>query len=189
MTKYCLGAVLLGLVHTLALAQTRYISDEVSVNLRSGPGIEYRIEKILRSGDVVEVIERQEGWARVTGPDGQGGWLVDRMLVTEEPAVARARKFEAQAQSLETQKQNLTQELQSLRETSADAVRAVRENREYRERMLALESEVQALRNENEGLRGRHGGMKIGAAILVVGLLLGLILPLLRRRPSSSHWV
>ena len=59
---------LLLLPPALCSAETAWIKDEVKLNLRTGPGVQYRILGAVGTGDRVEVVELTPGWTRVTAP-------------------------------------------------------------------------------------------------------------------------
>lgn len=56
----------------------RVASDRL--NLRAGPGTSYEVLKSLESGDGVQVEAALEGWARVSTPDGERGFVASRFL-------------------------------------------------------------------------------------------------------------
>jgi SH3 domain protein len=91
-------------------------------------------------------------------------------------------------QDLVAENESLRNEVAEIREASANAVRISEENREFRQRLLALQSESEQLRHENKALKSRREGMKVGALVLAAGILIGLILPLFRGRRRSSSW-
>lgn len=198
-----------------ALAATRYVSDQLSINLRRGPGTEYRITKLLRAGSPIEVLEETEaGWSRVQTADGEEGYVLTRFLsdtpaagdrlATAQRRVARLERTNAElkeelAQALNgseelgklkrdlvADNESLRAELEDIREASANAVRISEENREFRQRLLAQQSEIEQLRHENKALKSRREGMKIGALVLAIGILIGFVLPLFRGRRRSS---
>lgn len=199
-----------------AQAATRYVTDELSINLRRGAGNEYRITKLLEAGTRVEVLEAEaaEGWTLVRTADGEEGYVVSRLL-TDTPAArdrlaaaqrrvdrlqeanAELKKELSQAldgseelgrlkRDLVAENESLRSELQEIKTASANAVRINKENKEFRERLLALQSEVEQLRHENRALKSRREGMKVGAVVLAAGILIGLILPLFRGRRRGS---
>ncbi len=207
-------AVLLVFVVTAASAADRYVSDELSINLRRGPGNDYRITQLLDAGEPVTVIETGDGWSHIRTEGGSDGWVLTRFL-SNEPA-ARTQLADMRERVAELEKSNaalreelsealegsselgalkkelvaenksLKQELSQIKEASANAIRINRENQEFREQILSMESEVERLRHENQALQSRRDGMKVGAIILLAGVLLGLVLPLFRRRSRNS---
>lgn len=199
-----------------AEAATRYVSDQLSINLRRGPGNEYRITEMLQSGRQVEVLEESgEGWSRVRTTQGEEGWVLTRFL-SDTPAardrlaamqerVTRLEETNAElkqelAQALDgseelgnlkkelvAENESLRSELEEIRDASANAIRIKKENQQFREQLLELQSELEQLRHENEALQSRREGMKIGALVLAGGIVIGLVLPLFRGR-RRSNW-
>ena len=90
--------------------------------------------------------------------------------------------------NLVTENKSLKAELQKIRETSADAIRISNENEQYREQIIQLKANVDRLKHQNEALRSRREGMKIGALIAFGGILIGLVAPMLRRRRRGGSW-
>ena len=50
------------------------------VNMRSGPGTGHGVVTVLSRGDRTEVLEEEDGWARVRALDGTTGWMSARLL-------------------------------------------------------------------------------------------------------------
>ena len=62
------------------------------------------------------------------------------------------------------------------------------ENEQYREQIIQLKANVDRLKHQNEALRSRREGMKIGALIAFGGIVIGLVAPMLRRRRRGGSW-
>ena len=198
-----------------AFGQTRYISDQLIVPLRTGPSIRNAITRNLPAGTSVEILEQQEdsGYSRVRLTDrDMDGWLEtqylseqpiarDRLAAAERSlAAARTRTTELEAELAEvtgeltrarqelgaarTSSGELNRELQDVRRASADVLAIRSRNEELERDLRARESEIEALRRENGALasRERQNWFVVGAAVLTGGIVLGLILPSLRRR-------
>ena len=84
-------ALTLVLVATSAIAETWRVRDRTNLNARSGPGTEYAIVKVLRSGAVVEELERTGGWSRVRTDDGRIVFVSNRYLVRNLSGMRRER--------------------------------------------------------------------------------------------------
>ncbi|HET7315098.1 TIGR04211 family SH3 domain-containing protein [Salinisphaera sp.] len=213
-----LGASLIGiglLYAAAANAATQYVSDQLSINMRSGPGTKYRIEQLVDAGDQLETLGSSDGWTHVRTSSGQTGYVLTRFL-SDQPAAreqvadmkqqvselksdnADLRKELAQAlhgsdklgklkKDLIAENKKLKAQLQDIRATSADAIRIGKENEKYRKQLMSLRSDVDRLKHENRALQSRRDGMKIGALILFGGILLGLVLPMFRRR-RKGNW-
>ena len=79
------AAILVLALGAPAFAATMYVRDELRINMRAGPGLEYRIVKLLRSGDRVNRKEAKDDWALVTASEGKEGWVPIGYLVKEAP--------------------------------------------------------------------------------------------------------
>lgn len=78
-------------------------------------------------------------------------------------------------------------EVDRLRSEAVNAPIIDRENQQLRERILSLESERERLEHENQTLGSWRDGLKTGAGIFVVGLVIGLLLGRARRRSVWSE--
>lgn len=65
-------------------AQTALVTDGARANLRSGKGENYRIIKVLPAKTEVEVVAVEQGYAKIKTPDGQTGWVLQRLLEMQE---------------------------------------------------------------------------------------------------------
>jgi uncharacterized protein YraI len=77
-TRLALGAAVLAVSATATLAATA----TASVNVRSGPGTQYRVLDTLRPGERVTLVDQAGGWCAVskTGPNG---WVSCRYLTSD----------------------------------------------------------------------------------------------------------
>jgi SH3 domain protein len=152
---------------------------------------------------------------RVTGSDVEG-YVLTQYLTPERAArdlLAEAERTlastRAQVQNLETELADLrtelgttrttleeerasgseiSAELADIREASANAVALRDQNEMLRRRVNELTAEVEAMVIENSRLasRSRQNWFVVGAAVLVGGIVIGLIAPSLRRTRRSS---
>lgn len=191
---------------------TRYVTDSLRLESRSGPGVSNRIVKMLRSGTPVEVVEEREGWSRI-GSNGESEvWILSRYLMDEPAAreqVADAKAMRAgvedriksireqlgtateTAQSLEVERSQLAEraqlladELEELKVTAASAVAVKNDNERLRRSSDDNERALQDLRQDYALLKqNRERDWFIaGAGVLFGGIVLGLIIPKLRFR-------
>ena len=156
------------------------------------------------------------GYARVRAADGTEGWvrtqyLIDEPIARDQLAAAQARlakveenlqKLRARLAGLKKEKRELLatrdrlqgelaalkKELAHLKEVSGRPIELDNENRLLRERNVALEQDLALKIQENQILKDKSDRewFVIGAAVLVVGIILGLVLPRLRTRRRSS---
>jgi SH3 domain protein len=201
---------------TLAHAETRYISDKLSVELRRGPGNEYKITRNLDAGLSVEVVEQTpEGYSRVHVGDTEG-WVLTQFLTTERSArdrlavaeraasdaKARAADLERQVAELTAQlgdtkteldhtrdnHEHVSRELANIKTAAANVVEIQQQNESLRQKTVDRDRQVEELTAENGALssRSRQNWFIVGAAVLFGGVVIGLIAPSLRRKRRSD---
>ena len=194
-------AVLL-LLPLLVVAETRFV--EVEVTLRRGPGTDFGISQMVRSGSPVEVLEtnRAAGWTRVRLGTGTTGWMLTRYLI-ENPAsmqelVAAQRRIEeltalnrevgGERNRLMNESDKLAEELAKLRDLSSDTIALESTKNRLEASVTRQEQEVSLLKEENRllGANVKRDWFLAGGGVLFIGLLLGLVLPRVRWRRKRS---
>lgn len=192
--------------------QTRYISDELALDLRAGPGNQYRIQRMVPAGTRVQVMQEQAGWTRVRLPDGLEGWVLSRLLSGEPSArsqltavqrsLGEAREENEQLRAALEQAETRVDELETvLADTSSErdvleqrveqasrGLQLHQENEELKKEVIDLRREIQDLSHETERLRDRNDQrwFIVGSGVLGFGILMGLILPRIRWRRRNS---
>lgn len=161
--------------------------------------------------------DEESGYARVQTSSGRDGWVLIRYLMRQPPArqqvadlseqLSRARsrgdslsgQFEAvkqqqedtaaQFRSLQEKNDALTSELQDVRRISADVLAINEDNQALRQRLSDSEIKLNMLEEENHALRSRQNRdwFVAGAAVLFVGMLMGLVIPRIRLRRRSRY--
>jgi SH3 domain protein len=88
-----------------AYAQTKYVTDDFEVMLRTGPSIKNKIIRALRSGTRIEVlrIDSGNGHSQVQTSSGQIGYLVTRFLSEKPSARNRVNRLESQLAKLRSE--------------------------------------------------------------------------------------
>ena len=181
-TRLPLLFLLLALSQSL-LAETRYVTDQFEITLRSGASTSNSILKMLKSGQPVTVIEDDiaSKYTLVQTPDGKQGYVLTRYLDRQPSArerlaalqkkteklqktIGELRKELSQSRnSLQADSQTINQlkrelkatqdELESLREATRDTVQVIEQNRTLQQRITRLESEKQVLEEENRNYK------------------------------------
>jgi SH3 domain protein len=213
------GACLIFVTMADASAETRYVSDDLGITLRTGQSTQHQILRMVTSGTPLEVLETNEesGYTRVRTPQGVEGWVVSRFLMDHPGAqqqLANATKKIARLEEnnknlrtqlndtsgdknsltkeknqLTTENEKLQMELNHIRKTAASALAIESENKKLSNERVRLETELQAVQQENVSLKDRRDREWFvrGAAVVIIGILIGLILPKIRFR-SRSRW-
>jgi SH3 domain protein len=209
---------LLILLTGTALAETRYVSDRLEITMRSGKSTGHGILRMLRSGTPVEVLEtdKSSGYSRIKTRSGKEGWVLTRFLMSGPAArdrLADAEKrlaelelenrkmntamaslreemssVEQQRKNLDSEHRDVSQELAEIKRTASSALAIDSENKELKSRMVALERNLQTMKQENENLKDRtaRDWFMVGAGVVLLGIIVGLIIPRIRWRKKSS---
>jgi SH3 domain protein len=100
------------------------------------------------------------------------------------------QELQRKHQELERIKRQLEQDLEGIRRTAADAVRISNERNELRKTVASLTREREDLKQENRDLSNQTAQhwFLIGTGVVIVGIILGLILPHLRFQRRKSSW-
>ncbi len=88
-------------IHNPGHAETAqaYVSN-LTITVRRGPGIDYKIIAFLNPGDEVDEIGRESGWARVRFGQNRTGWVLERYLTETPSPVSRKDELLARNESL-----------------------------------------------------------------------------------------
>ncbi len=165
------GRLLVSLVLVTAAqasAESAWVKDQLRLNLRSGPGLEFRIMGVVETGDPAEILDRGDGWTQVRVPDLGVGWIPAGYLQPEPPSRVRLEKLESENSGFREQLDALTER----------AGRLESQNRELAGRDEEQRTEIELLTRENLELRAgaRWPEWITGAGILCAGMAMGAIL-------------
>ena len=160
--------------------------------------------------------DKQSGYSRVKTSSGKEGWVLTRFLMNGPAArdrLAEAEKrlaelelenrkmhtsmatlreemstVEKQRQDLDNEHRNVSPERTEIKRTASSALAIDSENKELKSRMVALERNLQTVQQENENLKDRtaRDWFMVGAAVVLLGIIVGLIIPRIRWRKKSS---
>jgi hypothetical protein len=112
-------SALLCLTATLASAATQaesvYVIDELVVNVTSNPGGEGDSVGTVKSGDPLEVLERQNEEAHIRLPNGAEGWIKASYLSADQPLQQRLTERTAEVEKLKQDVSRLQSELATAR--------------------------------------------------------------------------
>jgi len=105
-------ALLLALLANLAVAETQYITDQLTVPLRRGPTNGHKIIHAgLPSGTALEIVTKDDGsgFTQVRTTNGTDGWVPTQYLAAEVPARDRLATATKRIESLTAEMTNLRQ--------------------------------------------------------------------------------
>ena len=201
--KWAVGLLLCALM-PLANAQDAWVSDQFEVMLRTGPSTSNAIERMLRSGTGLEVLERDDenGYTRVRTQAGTEGWVLTRYLMDEPSAreqlatltrrltsanaegssltsqlnAIKGEQDAAQRQiaALERDKAGLESDLAEIKRTAANVLSINNQNKDLRDQLAAAEIRAATLEQQNRELSGQTTRYWFMTGALV--LVVGMIL-------------
>lgn len=155
------GLLLAATVH----GQTRYVSDNLVVELRRGPSIEYLILRNLESGEAVQVLEQDadNGYSRVRVLDqGTEGWILTRFLTSEPIARERLAVAERNLSAARARVAELEQQVGALTADLGSAQSELSQSQANHSEVSAELTEIRnaaanvvEIRDQNESLRQR----------------------------------
>jgi SH3 domain protein len=160
-----------------AMAETvRYISDDLTVPMRSGTTIRHKILKFLNSGTQVKVLEKSEdgNYARViVSEDGREGWVKteylmktksgrDRLLLANQKIQANNNQIQSlkqtiddlkkQNQAIEDDRKKLMDKNNALQSTLSELRKTASKPIAIHEQNKALEAQIEEVSTRNKQL-------------------------------------
>ena len=190
----------------LASAESAWVSDQFEITLRSGPSTSNAIDRLLRSGTQLEVLERdsETGYTRVRTNAGTEGWVLSRFLMDEASAREQLAMLTGQLTdanltgsslqsqlgairgeydsasrsitSLEGENRRLEQALGEIKRTAANVLSINKQNQDLREQLAAVEIQAATLEQHNRELSGQTTRYWFMAGAVV--LIVGMMLGL-----------
>jgi SH3 domain protein len=115
--------------------------------------------------------------------------LENRKMMTAMKALKEEKgTIEQASSSMDADYRKVSQELAEIKRTASSALAIDSENKDLKSRLVALERNLQTLQQENENLKDRtaRDWFMVGAGVVLIGILVGLIIPRIRWRKKSS---
>ncbi len=202
-------------------AESRWVSDELLLPLRSGKGNEFRIlNKGLKSGTELVVIEEDQdsGWTMVETPRGTQGWVRSQYLKKQPTAAILINSTRSQLEKVKTENKKLKKQLSSTKSSGSELSKSLSQaeqqviqlSKELNEiksvsagaidlnkrhqtltsdhQMLLTELDVLKATNEELQDNSNHTFFLYGIGAVLLGVLITIIAPHLRRRKRYSEW-
>jgi SH3 domain protein len=190
-------------------AETRYVTDEFEITLRTGPSSGHTILRTINSGTALTVLERDadNGHTRVQTAAGTEGWVLTRYLMVEPAARdqlislsknladsadkdgtrtrinAIKKVLEAalkHAQTLELENEKLTNDVIAVKDVAANVLEIDQQNQIFRQELVDVNAQMKALSQENYELsHGKNRDWFVAGALV---LFAGLVIGLLLTR-------
>ncbi|GGW56243.1 TIGR04211 family SH3 domain-containing protein [Alishewanella tabrizica] len=166
-----------------------FISDALVVYLHSGPGNQYRIIGTLAAGSSVVRLSEQDGYAQIQYDSDKTGWVLKEQLSFTPGLNAQLSELQA---TFTEQSSRLAELEQSTNQLQTDLNRVTLERDQAQQELAKLSLSAERLTRELAQTQATfwQQPMVLGGAILVFGLLFGLMLPkLIPHRRNSDRWM
>lgn len=194
--KVLLSSLLLSC--SLPAFSSDYITENLSTYMRKGAGDQFKISGSIQAGEKITVLDRKERFVLIRDSRNREGWV----LASEVSQTASPKELIPQ---LQQQVQDLNGRLAKIdsdwQQRTVEIQRRSNESQKQTSDLLAenaqLKREMEILKNKNRSLETMQDSEKrsiaiqyfiYGGSVLVVGLILGLILPYLAPHRKRGGW-
>lgn len=194
----CLLAAALLCSAMSAIAQTQYVSENLSTYLRKGPADNFKISGSIQAGEKVTLLEKKERYSLIRDSKNREAWILNTEL-TENPSAKELNpQLQRQVQELSLKLGKIDQDWQQrTAEMQRRTQQAEQQSSELIEQNARLKRELDILKNKNRDLEAMQDAESreimiqyfiYGGSVLGVGLLLGLLIPAILPRRKRSSW-
>jgi len=137
------------LFSTVVQAETMYVGNIIEITVRTGPGIDYKIVAMIKSGETVEVLNPEEiekDWSLVRITNGKEGWVLSRFLTSKEPDGLVLERLEKKHGALTNQAVSLIEENKVYKKENEKMNLELKTNKEMSDK---IESSYETLKKES----------------------------------------
>ncbi len=196
-----------------SFAESRYVTDIISVPLRSDKDNQAGVLKSgLTTGTKLKFIREEEDsnknkWSQVVTPDGIEGWVRSQNLISEPTAAIKLETLTSGSSNVvELQKQNMTykteldtlnatyqtllKETEDMRTAATSDINMEQENQKIHREFQLVQTERDVLKAENYLLKKYDKNQQriYGGLLILSGIILSLILQSFGKKKRHSEW-
>lgn len=197
-----IGLTLLALSATAVshAEETRYVSDELSTWVRSGPGENYRLVGTVNAGEQVSLLQTENNYGQVKDSTGRTAWIPLKELNASPSLRIRVPDLENQVKTLTDKLANIdstwnqrTADMQQKVAQSDSVINGLKEeNQKLKNELIVAQKKVSAanLQLDDKQRTIIMQWFMYGGGVLGLGLLLGLVLPhMIPSRKRKDRWM
>lgn len=177
-----------------------YITENLNTFMRKGAGEQYKIAGSIQAGEPVTVLDRKDRFTLIRDSRNREGWVLSSEISQTASPKHLIPQLQQQVQDLTTRLGRIDSDWQ---QRTTEMQRRTADSEKQTSDLLAenaqLKREVEVLKNKNRSLETIQDSEKrtiaiqyfiYGGSVLVVGLILGLVLPfILPRRKRRNGWL
>lgn len=183
-------------------SEKRYISDELSTWVRSGPGDQYRLVGKLNAGEEVTLLQTNSStnYAQIRDAQGNTNWIPMTQLSADPSLRTQVPILQQQVKDLTDKLNNIdnswnqrTAEMQKKVAGSDGTINGLKEqNQKLKNELVVAQKKVNAANVQLDDKQRTiiMQWFMYGGGVAGVGLLLGLLLPhMIPRRKQNNRWM
>jgi SH3 domain protein len=172
-------------------SKAAFISDALFVYLHSGPSNQYRIVGTINAGQSVTYLKQdaETGYAQIQYEDGKTAWLPKEYVTFTPGLVSQLEQLKADYANHDETVSTLQQQRNDL---SAELNTAITERNAALEQLEQTQQTYTLLKDRLDATQTSvwQKPMVLGSLILVVGLVFGLLLPIIvPKRRNKDRWM
>jgi SH3 domain protein len=180
--------------------EKRFVSDELTTWIRSGPGDNYRLVGTVNAGDEVALLQTNGKYAQIREADGRTAWIPVDQLKSEPSLRIRVPDLENQVKTLTDKLNNIdttwnqrTADMQQKVAKSDGIINGLKdENQQLKNQLVVAQKKVNAANIQLDDKQRTiiMQWFMYGGGVAGVGLLLGLLLPhMIPSRKRKDRWM
>ncbi|GAA5130172.1 TIGR04211 family SH3 domain-containing protein [Thalassotalea piscium] len=193
----CLFASIFFLFSSVLLAEEAtdnlvagYISDDLFIYMHTGPGNNYRILGTITAGEEIKLTGKAENdYTQIIDSKGRETWVEDKYISTTPGVRDQVARLKTQLANNSSDNAGL---LNQLDQANSEIARLNKDAKVFDNKVSELNQELEEtkLKIKNQDTELKKEWFFNGAVVLVIGLLLGLIIPKIggRKRSSMDNW-
>ena len=194
--------ILICLCAQQALADTRYVSDNIFTFIHNGPGTQYRILGSVKAGEPLDVkaVNNEAGFTQVVDARGREGWIKSSELQGEISLRERLPQVQKELEEAKARLLNLNGDNEKrFAEKDGKIAEQSKGIATLKAQLASQGEEMGNLKEQNDALTQRYDNQEHdmqmdwfirGGAMVGGGILLGILLPMLpRRRSRGDRWM
>ncbi|MEA1062392.1 TIGR04211 family SH3 domain-containing protein [Erwinia sp. HR93] len=180
--------------------ENRYVSDDLTTWVRSGPGDNYRLVGTINAGEKVTLLQSSGKYGQIRDNSGRTAWVMLDELRNTPSLHVRVPDLENQVKTLTDKLNNIdgtwnqkTAEMQKKVAESDSVINGLKaENQQLKNQLVVAQKKVNAA---NLQLNDKQRTIIMqwfmyGGGVAGVGLLLGLLLPhMIPSRKRKDRWM
>ncbi|WP_439239567.1 TIGR04211 family SH3 domain-containing protein [Lonepinella sp. BR2919] len=197
--KLLLSFLLFNITIQMAQAETQYVTENLHTFLRKGAGDNFKIAGSIQAGEPVNVLDHKDRYTLIRDSKNREAWILTSELSSTPSAKNENPQLRAKVQDLTLKLNNIDKDWQQrtveMQRRSADSDHR---SSQLLEENSQLKRELEITKNKNRDLEALLDAGKreiaiqwfiYGGSVLGVGLLLGLIIPVIMpKRRRRDGW-